>query len=344
MSMCGKRAQQLAASSIMLTCYGVCVAFLIIIGDQFDRIAITLFDQCHWFIDRRFTIAITAIVLILPMCYFQRLDFLRYAGVLGVFAMLYVVFINVYEYIKLRPENVVVRTSPEKPITFFAIIPVFTFAYQCHEIVIPVYSCMADRTIKSFCKSTALALSLLFALYCMAGTTGYLTFGVKIAPDIMQSYDSNDPVVLVGVVALIVKMITTYPSMIFCGRGALDGLYAEFARLSAEQFITGEKKRRIIITTVWFTTTLVLAILTPNIGVVIEFLGSLASANVFVFPSLCLIAIARREQKLKRWIKNAFITIAIILIMAGALTFCIVLYQIYFELKANAEPTHSVLC
>lgn len=37
MSMCGKRAQQLSALSILLTCYGVCVAFLIIIGDQYDR-------------------------------------------------------------------------------------------------------------------------------------------------------------------------------------------------------------------------------------------------------------------------------------------------------------------
>lgn len=37
LSLCGKRAQQLSAISILLTCYGVCVTFLIIIGDQFDR-------------------------------------------------------------------------------------------------------------------------------------------------------------------------------------------------------------------------------------------------------------------------------------------------------------------
>lgn len=36
-SMGGKRAQQLAATSIMSTCFGVDVTFLIIIGDQFDR-------------------------------------------------------------------------------------------------------------------------------------------------------------------------------------------------------------------------------------------------------------------------------------------------------------------
>lgn len=37
LSLCGKRAQQLSAISILLTCYGICITFLIIIGDQFDR-------------------------------------------------------------------------------------------------------------------------------------------------------------------------------------------------------------------------------------------------------------------------------------------------------------------
>ncbi|RWS22749.1 putative sodium-coupled neutral amino acid transporter 7-like protein [Leptotrombidium deliense] len=264
--------------------------------------------------------------------------------VLGVFSMLYVVFINVYEYVKLPHENVVTRQYPESTLTFFAIIPVFTFAYQCHEIAIPVYACMAERNVKSFSKATALALALLFALYCAAGTTGYLTFGMNISPDIMQLYDASDPVVLVGIIALVIKMITTYPPMIFCGRGALDGLYAEFRKLPAEQFIKGEKKRRVIITTIWFATSLAIAIFTPNIGVVIEFLGSLASANVFIFPSLCLIAISKREQKLKQWTKVLCYAIAIALILTGIATFGLVLFQIYYELQSNETPTHKVLC
>ena len=72
-------------------------------------------------------------------------------------------------------------------------------------------------------------------------------------------------------------------------------------KISADQFIRGERKRRIIITSGWFVTTLVLAVYTPNIGVVIELLGSLASMNVFIFPSICLIVITDRMQdKLSR--------------------------------------------
>lgn len=37
LSTVGRKAQQLAACSILVTCYGVSITFLIIIGDQYDR-------------------------------------------------------------------------------------------------------------------------------------------------------------------------------------------------------------------------------------------------------------------------------------------------------------------
>lgn len=56
-------------------------------------------------------------------------------------------------------------------------------------------------------------------------------------------------------------------------RGALDGLYAEFRKLSTEEFIQGEFKRRVTITTIWNVVVLLLAIVTPNITIAIELLG-----------------------------------------------------------------------
>lgn len=83
MSMCGKRAQQISAFSIFLTCYGINVTFLVIIGDQYDRIFNSLlynYIEDYWpFLDRKFTIFITSTLFIWPMCYAKRLDFLRHA-------------------------------------------------------------------------------------------------------------------------------------------------------------------------------------------------------------------------------------------------------------------------
>lgn len=81
LSMCGKRAQQISAASILLTCYGICITFLVIIGDQYDRLFNSLLHDSlgAWYLDRKFTITITAVLFIWPLCYSKRIDFQRHA-------------------------------------------------------------------------------------------------------------------------------------------------------------------------------------------------------------------------------------------------------------------------
>lgn len=93
---------------------------------------------------------------------------------------------------------------------------------------------MKERKISAFSKATVLALILLFVLYCLAGTFGYLTFGSNVAPDIMQMYDARDPIVTVGIIALVIKMITTYAPLMFCGRQVPTTVCFEFVKLSLQ--------------------------------------------------------------------------------------------------------------
>lgn len=104
-----------------------------------------------------------------------------------------------------------------------AVIPVICFAYQTHEIAVPVYASMKTRTVRNFTKSTILTLAILFILYSIAGTFAYLTFGVNVSADIMMMYDTRQPIVLLGNVALVIKMLTTYPPILFCGRNSVVG-------------------------------------------------------------------------------------------------------------------------
>ncbi|XP_076349889.1 sodium-coupled neutral amino acid transporter 7-like [Tachypleus tridentatus] len=348
MSMCGKRAQQLSAISILLTCYGICITFLIIIGDQYDKLFASLYgdDFCHyWYLNRHTSVFLTALIFILPMCFFQRLDFLRYAGSLGIFVMLFLVFLMVYEYftIDVSPENI--KLVPIRAVDVFVVVPVFSFAYQTHEVVVPLYACMGNRNLKDFTKATILSMSILFFIYCVAGSFGYLSFGTTVPPDIMQGYNAKDPLVLIGIAVLVVKMITTYPPLALCGRGALDGLYAELTHLPADEFIYGEKRRRFIISTGWFFSTVLLAVFTPNIGVVIELLGCLASANVFIFPGLCLISVVLKDDPGIRQCKSfMFLILSVVMITFGAFVFGVVLIQvILFDLTSEGE-VHEILC
>jgi len=46
----------------------------------------------------------------------------------------------------------------------------------------------------------------------------------------------------------------------------------------------GEVRRRVIVAAVWYCATLIIAVLVPDIGTVIDVLGSLAAVFIFIFP------------------------------------------------------------
>ncbi|CAG2165230.1 unnamed protein product [Oppiella nova] len=368
--MCGHTVRQTSALSIMITCFGICVTFLIIIGDQFDRIFATFFGSkfCeHWYLNRVFTIVFTTVVTVWPMSYFKRLDFLKHTNLLGVFATFYVIFLNVYEYYRLDVKPGPIRTYPSSIMSFLAALPVVCFAYQTHEIVVPVYACLSHRTTTTFMKSTGLALSVLFVVYCISGTFGYYTFGGTVAPDVMQMYNASDPIVSAGIVALIVKMITTYPPVIFCGRDTFVGLFCKHPEPIQldEPYDSVEYWRRVFITSTWNILALILALVIPNITIAIGFLGSLAACNVFVFPGLCMTALAKRRQSesralapvchqpstssicneatgaMKCWPRVLFIY-GVFVIITGVLMFFVIIYQVINDL--SADVTHHLLC
>lgn len=73
--------------------------------------------------------------------------------------------------------------------------------------------------------------------------------------------------------------------MIVSNREALMSVVHDFG--SASSVVTGqhrEKWGRILIAITWFTCSLMLAVLIPDIGQVIQILGSLAAVFIFVFP------------------------------------------------------------
>lgn len=76
--------------------------------------------------------------------------------------------------------------------------PVICFAYQSHEIVLPIYAVLAKPKTKNFLKATVGSLLTLFFIYTLGGTYGYLTFGSRVSADIIQMYDARDPIVVAG--------------------------------------------------------------------------------------------------------------------------------------------------
>ncbi|KAH9362050.1 hypothetical protein HPB48_014989 [Haemaphysalis longicornis] len=261
-------------------------------------------DYClHWFMHRDFIIVTVSLLLILPMCFSRKIDFLKYPSMFGVFAALYLVLLVVVQNVASWQQS--------------ALVPV-----QCHVSSVPIYSCLDDRRLSTFAKSVLSAIVLTAALYTVAGVFGYLTFGRGVASDVLELYDARQPLVLIGILAMALKIITTYPILTFCGRTAVDDLYGQVRSLDGEAKRKGELVRRTTIVSIWFSTSVVLACLVPNISIVIRIIGSLAATFIFVFPGLCLLFVTVKLDAMYSFARTKWrLTTAVLCVALGMFVF-----------------------
>ena len=180
----------------------------------------------------------------------------------------------------------------------FSVIPVICFSYQCHVNAVPLYVCLKKKTLGEFTKSIIASILIIFTVYTLAGTFGYLTFGSKINDDLLKSYDPRDASVLIAVIMYLFKTYTTYPLNLFCARTAIESLWIGFFQLDEQRVRKREFMRRFLIVTLWFASTLLIAIFIPNISIVIAYLGALASGFMFTFPGLCLLFVGLERMNI----------------------------------------------
>eukprot|EP00075_Anas_platyrhynchos_P032560 XP_027321813.1 putative sodium-coupled neutral amino acid transporter 7 isoform X1 [Anas platyrhynchos] len=139
-AVCGKVPGVLCEVAIAVYTFGTCIAFLIIIGDQEDKIIAALVTEpeeagsSRWYTDRKFTISITAFLLILPLSIPKEIGFQKYASSLSVIGTWYVTAVIIIKYIWPDKELVPVEipTSPSSWMAVFNAMPTICFGFQ-HE-------------------------------------------------------------------------------------------------------------------------------------------------------------------------------------------------------------------
>lgn len=304
---CGTHFQRMCSVAIALYCYGTCITFLVIIGDFSDRMFASLYGVTfclEWYMRRDFIITAVSVLTILPMCFSKKIDFLKIPSTLGVLAAFYLVFLVVLQYYTGGHIPSEVKTTPQSAMDLLTVIPVICFGYQCHVSSVPIYSCLEDRRMKTFSMSVLTAVVLTALMYTIVAVYGYLTFGQGVGGDILQMYDARNAFVLIGIIAMAAKIVTTYPILAFCGRVAVDDLYIQMKKRVERPSVRQEFWQRVLISSIWFTTSLGIACLVPSIGGVIHIIGSLAAIFIFVFPGLCLLFSAVEKDVLYYYSKT----------------------------------------
>ncbi|KYN29014.1 PREDICTED: putative sodium-coupled neutral amino acid transporter 7 [Trachymyrmex cornetzi] len=334
--LCGSKSLAFCGICVAVYSFGCCLTFLIIVGDQFDRVFATYYglDYCHtWYLSRPFVTALSCTIFVLPLCFFKRLDILSYASSIGCITVIYVVWVIIYKSLEEQNNTVSpIKIWPNNGYEILQIIPIVCFAYQSHMTAIPTYACMKDRNLCKFTLCAVVSMLICYGTYSVVGYFGYATFGSgKVPSDILQGYTDKSAVVTVAVIAIAIKNFTTYPIVLYCGRDALLSIFnVSFDRIGI----------RVIITLIWFILSLGIAILVPDISPVINLLGSLSAMFIFILPGICLLQnVLLKDPELYLNKGRMLIVFAIFLIALGAFVCGVVFMETLQDLrKTPAKP------
>jgi sodium-coupled neutral amino acid transporter 7/8 len=190
----GKKTATFLEVVIVFYQYSVCVGFLIVIGDMLQPLAENYLPHGSFLANRDAIIAIVGLCVCMPLCMLKELFMLRYASVLSVFSVLYMVLMIMGEELDHQ------HNAPQKVELFkggtgvFITIPLMCFALQC-QIPSPLIYTELHHSIKSVAKMDVVlvgAYAVCCAFYIPAGIFGYYTFGEGTISDLLST--SSDPV------------------------------------------------------------------------------------------------------------------------------------------------------
>ncbi|KAI9318086.1 transmembrane amino acid transporter protein-domain-containing protein [Dichotomocladium elegans] len=237
--------------------------------------------------DRRFWITVFMGSAILPLSFLRKLDSLKYTSVIALIAVVYLCAIVVYHFFEPSPA----RPPPTVEFAtfsarFFSRLPVFVFAFTCHQNIFSVYNEIKDNSKRVITNVIKLSIGTACIIYEAIGILGYLTFGKKVLGNIILECNKF---VAGGRLAIVVLVVFSYPLQAHPCRASLDKVLAwrspEARGLKVPPPPSAIKY--FIMTTFILVSSYLIAITVSELDLVLAFVGSTGSTTIsFILPGI----------------------------------------------------------
>lgn len=93
---CHRYLYQFTQACILMLVFGAAVAYIVVIGDQADRVFASIYGHtfCYnWYMNRTFIMSIVTVFLVKPLCCAKTVDFLKYASFAGLVSLAFVTYV-----------------------------------------------------------------------------------------------------------------------------------------------------------------------------------------------------------------------------------------------------------
>ncbi|KAI8646968.1 transmembrane amino acid transporter protein-domain-containing protein [Parasitella parasitica] len=318
--------------AIAIKCFGVAISYLIILGDLMPQVISSFFhhaEEVELLMDRRFWITLSIITAVGPLSYLRKLDSLKYTSLVALFAVAYLVAIVLYHYISPNfppppPESIEYFHFSTK---IFSQLPVFIFAFTCHQNIFSVHNELQDNSVKSIVKVIFSSIGSAAFIYEVVAVLGYLSFGKDVLGNIILMYPQSH-FVAYGRLAIVVLVIFSYPLQAHPCRASIDKVIDNFHHKRRHQqqlqdvLVVTNTKRHIIVTTCIILTSYVVAITISQLDLVLSFVGSTGSTTIsFILPGLFYTKLYSQEKWNWRRCVALFLVVYGFMVMSVCLTF-----------------------
>eukprot|EP00033_Pygsuia_biforma_P002278 GCRY01002523.1.p1 GENE.GCRY01002523.1~~GCRY01002523.1.p1 ORF type:complete len:503 (-),score=115.07 GCRY01002523.1:381-1889(-) len=272
--------------SSILSGLGLMCTYMVLIADFGSNITDALFD---WE-SRRLTLVLLTVFLVLPLSLLRNLNSLRFTSILAIFFILGTASCITFDCLRYLS-----TTGAEYDVTYFKVdtnvfraLPIATFAFMCHLIVLPMAAELKDARVKTANKVVGVSVFLSFLLYFCCGIFGYLRFQTDLEGNVMNNYadderdvDNRDAFTIFESSFLFV-IVFSYPMVNFACRLSIiklccPGKEESFPHIAA-------------IVVSLFLVSLVIGLTCEDVSIVYGLMGAVtAPAVTTIFPGLLLI-------------------------------------------------------
>ncbi|XP_028299006.1 putative sodium-coupled neutral amino acid transporter 8 [Gouania willdenowi] len=332
---CGRAVGQLCEVCFCFNLFMISVAFLVVVQDQLEKLCISLYESVtglgeadmpyHWYTDQRFALFIMCLVIILPLSIPKEIGIQKYTSVLGTLAATYLCVAVIVKYYLMEKHTAIITPEHSQGVSswasMFSVVPTICFGFQCHEACIAIYSSMENQKLFHWVVISVLSMFFCLLIYTLTGVFGFMTFGRAVASDILMSYPGNDVVMIISRLLFGISIITIYPIILLLGRSVILNLMLRVQR-RRQGIVTHsfESRCRVVLTVIWITLTLLIAMFVPDMGDVISVIGGISAFFIFIFPGLCLVFTMQTENVSAR-VRVILTAWGIVTIVVGAFIF-----------------------
>ncbi|CAO3671866.1 unnamed protein product [Umbelopsis vinacea] len=314
--------------AIAIKCFGVGISYMLIVGDLMPQIIQTIFHpgvDLEYLLDRRIWITVFMLTVVGPLSFSRKLDSLKYTSLIALFAVAYLCLIVIWHF--YTPNF---PTAPADQIElihfstkFFTSLPVFVFAFTCHQNIFSVYNEQKDNSQKKINQVIGTSIGIAIVLYEGIAVMGYLSFGKAVMGNIILEYPASI-FVTGGRIAIVVLVLLSYPLQCHPCRNSLDKILS-----SGRIDVNGTKiqsppstMKFIAITIGILLGTYFVSITMTKLDLVLAFVGSTGSTVIsFILPSLFYLKLHENEPWTISKITASFLGVYGVCVMVICLSF-----------------------